>query len=115
MLDEHGPEMPRLPSAPVSVEAERLDAIGGMAAGVAQHLNNTLTVALGNIQLTLKQGIEDRSALCLRAAEGAVRDAVGVLRSLTSFCRTEAIATVAPIDLNRLVDEVLELTSPRWR
>lgn len=115
MLDERTPVGPRRLPTPPSVESERLDAIGGMAAGVEHHLNNILTVALGNIQLTLKQGVEDRSALCLRAAEGAVRDAVDVLRSLTSSCRTEAVATLAPLDLNRLVDEVLELTSPRWR
>ena len=115
MLEERWPELPRPPSDTPSLEAERLDAIGGMAAGVTHHLNNILTVALGNIQLTLKQGVEDRSQVCLRAAEGAVRDAVGVLRSLTAFCRTDAIATQAPLDLNRLVDEVLELTAPRWR
>jgi signal transduction histidine kinase len=115
MPEERWPEIPRPASVPPSVEAERLDAIGGMAAGVTHHLNNILTVALGNIQLTLKQGVEDRSEVCLRAAEGAVRDAVGVLRSLTTFCRTDAIATQMPLDLNRLVDEVLELTAPRWR
>jgi signal transduction histidine kinase len=113
MLDDPWSMMPD--AAPSSMDAERLDAIGGMAAGVAHHLNNILTVALGNIQLTLKQGVENRSEVCLRAAEGAVRDAVGVLRSLTSYCRTEAIAAQAPLDVNRLVDEVLELTAPRWR
>ena len=40
-----------------SVEAERLDAIGGVAAGVAHHLNNILMVALGNIQLALMHGM----------------------------------------------------------
>jgi len=97
------------------VEAERLDAIGGVAAGVAHHLNNILMVALGNIQLTLMYGMEAPQAARLRTAERAVRDAGDLVRSLTSFCRTQPIPAMAPLDLNHLVDEALALTATRWR
>jgi signal transduction histidine kinase len=98
-----------------SVEAERLDAIGGVAAGVAHHLNNILMVALGNIQLALMHGVAERPASRLHSAERAVRDAAEVLRSLTSFCRTQPMSALAPLDLNLIVDDVVELSSPQWR
>jgi len=98
-----------------SVEAERLDAIGGVAAGVAHHLNNILMVALGNIQLALMHGMAERPASRLHSAERAVRDAADVVRSLTSFCRTQPIPAMAPLDLNEIVDDVVELSAPRWR
>ena len=98
-----------------SVEAERLDAIGGVAAGVAHHLNNILMVALGNIQLALMHGMGERPASRLHSAERAVRDAAEVVRSLTSLCRTQPIPAMAPLDLNEIVDEVVELSAPRWR
>lgn len=115
MLDD---DPSRPPTAGPSVEAERLDAIEGMAAGVAHHLNNILMVALGNIQLALKQRpvAEDQaSAARLRTAETAVRDAAAVVGSLTSFCRTEPFVTTTPLDLNGLIGDVMELTAPRWR
>jgi signal transduction histidine kinase len=72
-------------------------------------------VALGNIQLTLMHGVAERGAARLRAAERAVRDAAEVVESLTSFCRTQPISTMSALDLNAIVDEVVELSSPRWR
>ena len=104
-----------MPDHKPSVEAERLDAIGGVAAGVAHHLNNILMVALGNIQLALMHGMPDRPALRLHSAERAVRDAAEVVRSLTSFCRTQPIPAMGPIDMNEIVDDVVELSAPRWR
>ena len=98
-----------------SVEAERLDAIGGVAAGVAHHLNNILMVALGNIQLALMHGMGERPASRLHSAERAVRDAAEVVSSLTSFCRTQPISALGPVDLNEIIDDVVELSAPRWR
>ncbi len=98
-----------------SVEAERLEAIGGMAAGVAHHLNNILMVVLGNIQLALMDGVRPRPEGRLQAAERAVRDAAEVVKSLTSFCRTQPIPAMNPLDINALVDDAVELTAPRWR
>jgi signal transduction histidine kinase len=102
-------------SVHASVEAERLDAISGVAAGVAHHLNNILMVALGNIQLALMQGVGDRPSARLRSAERAVREAADVVRSLTALCRTQPLPAMGPLDLNLLVDDVVDLTAPRWR
>ena len=103
------------PPPGASVEAERLDAIGGVAAGVAHHLNNILMVVLGNIQLSLMQGVEEGPAKRLRVAERAVRDAADVLKSLTAFCRTQPMPAMQPLDLNHVVAEAVELSAPTWR
>lgn len=107
----------RLTPAPAgtSVEAERLDAIGGVAAGVAHHLNNILMVVLGNIQLSLMQGIDEGPAKRLRIAERAVRDAADVLKSLTAFCRTQPMPAMEPVDLNTLLEQVVEITTAQLR
>jgi signal transduction histidine kinase len=111
VLDERASALPSGPS----VEAERLDAIGGVAAGVAHHLNNILMVVLGNIQLSLMQGVDDGPAQRLEIAERAVRDAAEVLRSLTAFCRTQPMPAMCELDLNLVVAEVVELSSEHWR
>ena len=105
------------PPAPAasSVEAERLDAIGGVAAGVAHHLNNILMVVLGNIQLSLMQGLDEAPAKRLRVAERAVRDAADVLKSLTAFCRTQPMPAMETVALNDLVDDVVAMSAGRWR
>ena len=118
MLDHRSESPPAAPLAPAvpSVEAERLDAIGGVAAGVAHHLNNILMVVLGNIQLSLMQGAEDGpAAKRLHIAERAVRDAADVLKSLTAFCRTQPMPAMEALDLNVLIDQVVEMTASRWR
>jgi signal transduction histidine kinase len=68
-------------------------------------------VALGNIQLALMQELGERAATRLRAAEHALRDATDVIGSLAAFCRTQPMPAVAPMDLNRVVDDVVELTA----
>ena len=72
-------------------------------------------VALGNIQLALMHGMPERPAERLHSAERAVRDAADVVRSLTSFCRTQPIPAMGPLDLNDIVEDVVELTTPRWK
>src|SRR2546426_11513634 len=72
-------------------------------------------VALGNIQLALMHGMPERPAERLHSAERAVRDAAEVVRSLTSFCRTQPIPAMGPLDLNDIIADVVELTAPRWR
>jgi signal transduction histidine kinase len=90
------------------LEAERFDAIGGVAAGAAHHLNNVLMVVLGNIQLALMHDMAPASAARLRSADRAAQDAADVVRSLTSFCHTQPYPAMAAIDLNQIVVEALD-------
>jgi signal transduction histidine kinase len=90
------------------LEAERFDAIGGVAAGAAHHLNNVLMVVLGNIQLALMHDMTPASAARLRSADRAAQDAADVVRSLTSFCHTQPYPAMTAIDLNQVVVEALD-------
>ena len=108
-IDSGGASAPGPPYR--ELEAERLDAIGGVAAGVAHHLNNVLMVALGNIQLALMQELGERAATRLRAAEHALRDATDVIGGLAAFCRTQPMPALSPLDLNAVVDDVMQLTA----
>ena len=95
------------------LEAERFDAIGGVAAGAAHHLNNVLMVVLGNIQLALMHDMAPASAARLRSADRAAQDAADVVRSLTSFCHTQPYPAMAPLDLNQVVVEALDAVLPQ--
>jgi signal transduction histidine kinase/ActR/RegA family two-component response regulator len=97
------------------VEAERVRAIGELSAGVAHHLNNLMAVVLGRIQLALRCA-DDTTHVTrnLEIAERGLLDASEVIRRMTALSVGQALPEVVPVDLNALVQEVLELTRPRW-
>jgi signal transduction histidine kinase/CheY-like chemotaxis protein len=76
------------------VHAQKLQAIGLLAGGVAHHFNNLLTVVLGNLQLArrrLKDG-EDIERFLVSAASGAERGAE-VVKQLLTFSRQQVLET----------------------
>src|SRR6266851_42686 len=96
------------------VERERRHAIDELAAGVAHHLNNLKTVALGNVQLTLQHPLPERSTRLLNAVERAVLDAADVVRRLAASTGEPLVGTETSLDLNALVDDTLALSRARW-
>ena len=97
------------------VESERLHAVGELAAGVAHHLNNIMTVILGNVQLTLNDILPPAVIVRLRSTERAVLDATEVVRRMASFSRSEPLDESQEVDLNQVASDVLELTRARWQ
>ena len=97
------------------VRGETLRAVGELAAGAAHHLNNLLAIVLGRIQLALKKFDAPEIQRHLRPAEQAARDGAEVVARLSRFSRGRAEPRLVPLDLNQVVDEVLELTRPRWQ
>jgi signal transduction histidine kinase len=92
------------------IQAEKLAAVGEMAAGIAHELNNPLTTVTGFTELVLDELPEDADnrpdlELVLKEARRA-RD---VVRRLLDFSRRSESERTR-VDINELLDDVLSLT-----
>lgn len=96
-----------------TIETERLHAVGELAAGVAHHLNNVLTVILGSVDLALRRphSVEIGN---LEAIRQAALEVTEIVRRLGSFSRRQSQGPRLIVDLNALVEEALALTRSRW-
>ena len=97
------------------VRGETLRAVGELAAGASHHLNNLLAVVLGRIQIAMRRFASTDIARDLRPAERAVLDGADVVKRLSRFSRGNPEPTIVPVDLNELVEDVVEMTRPRWQ
>jgi signal transduction histidine kinase len=98
----------------VSLQQERLRALGQMASGIAHDINNALVPIVGYAELLEYHGDEQVRARARRLSEAAA-DIVRIVERLRAFYRPrmpeEALEMV---DLNESVRRVVELTRPRW-
>jgi signal transduction histidine kinase len=93
------------------IQAEKLAAVGEMAAGIAHELNNPLTTVTGFTELVLDELPEkNQSRSDLELVLHEARRARDVVRRLLDFSRrSESERTRA--DLNEILDDVLTLTN----
>lgn len=101
------------------VKQERLRALGMMAGGIAHDFNNALTMVLGYGELLMPHVMEhapEREIAYLRHMVAAAQDATHVVSRLREFYRPTTCNDVrTPVDLNDLVEQVVSLTSPKWK
>ncbi len=97
------------------VRGERLKALGELAGGVAHDFNNTLAVILGRAQFLLGQTEDPNLQRQLRVIERAAQDGARTVRRIQEFTRTRPARPHRTVDLNRVVQEAVELTRPRWK
>lgn len=97
------------------VRGETLRAVGAMASGMAHHLNNLLAVMLGRVQLLLLKIDNPEIRRSLEIVERTVLEGAEVLRRVGGFTQVQPASKVAPVDLNQIAQEALELTRPRWQ
>ncbi|HUJ11752.1 MAG TPA: PAS domain S-box protein [Verrucomicrobiae bacterium] len=103
-----------------AVQQERLSALGTMASGIAHDFNNSLVAILGFSELLLNRpdylADKDRVHRYIEMIKVAAQDAGKVADRLREFYRHREEAEIfAPVDINRLVNEAVALTQPKWK
>ena len=91
-------------------QAQKLEAVGSLAAGVAHDFNNVLGVILGNMELLVERIPPDEiSQRYLGRVRTAVNSATAVTRQLLAFS-SKQILQPAILDLNAAVHELNKMT-----
>ena len=93
-------------------QAQKLEAIGTLAGGVAHDFNNVLTVVMGHLELLRDEvEIDSEVAQSLEGIAAACEQAIGVTRSLLTFSRVSR-ASRKVVDLNAIALETLRMMRP---
>jgi signal transduction histidine kinase/DNA-binding response OmpR family regulator len=99
------------------LEQERLSALGQMASGIAHDINN----AISPVTLYVENLLEADPDLSPRAREylpivlRAIDDVAATVARMREFYRSrDAQLALVPVELNKLVEQVIDLTRARW-
>jgi signal transduction histidine kinase/CheY-like chemotaxis protein/uncharacterized membrane protein affecting hemolysin expression len=99
------------------LQQERLRALGQMASGIAHDINNAISpVSLYTDALLEREpNLSERARGYLTTIQGAITDVARTVSRMREFYRErEAQLTLAQVDINSSVRQVVELTRPRW-
>ena len=100
-----------------AMQQERLRALGQMASGVAHDINNALTPAALYLQSLLDRdsSLADRVRNDLKITLQAIEDVAHTIARLREFSRPrEPQLVLLPVDLNKVLQQVMDLTHARW-
>jgi PAS domain S-box-containing protein len=99
------------------LQQERLKALGQMASGIAHDINNAISpVALYTDSLLEREtSLSERARGQLKTVQRAIHDVAATVARMREFYRArEPQMNLAPVHLNELVQQVVELTRARW-
>lgn len=88
-------------------QAQKMEAIGQLAGGIAHNINNLLTGIIGNQSLALLKAAEDIRTYLQNSNNAALR-AAELIKELLAFSRKTRLELV-PLSLNDAVQEVFHL------
>ncbi len=97
------------------IQSEKTQALGEMAAGIAHEFNNILAIIVGKAQLMLERGPEASLREDLGVIEEAAWRAADTVRRLQRFALTRMEQKPSSLDLNKLIEDAVTLTRPRWK
>ena len=99
------------------LEQERLRALGQMASGIAHDINNAISPVAVYVEslLTYESGFSDRARKQLQIIQRAIDDVARTVARMGEFYRRKPGAQeLAPVRVERVLREVLDLTRARW-
>jgi len=99
------------------MQQERLRALGQIASGIAHDINNALSPAALYTQslLTHEPNLSKRSQEHLAVIQRAIEDVAQTVQRMRAFYMPRgAELTLAPVDVNQILTQVIDLTRARW-
>jgi PAS domain S-box-containing protein len=98
------------------MQQERLRALGQMASGIAHDINNAISpVSLYTEALLEREQLSPRARSHLEVIQRAVDDVAQTVQRMGEFYRQrEPQLHLIPVELNKLVRQVIDLTRARW-
>jgi PAS domain S-box-containing protein len=97
-------------------QREKLSSIGLLAAGVAHEINTPLTGVSSYTQMLLGMLAEtDPKHALLQKIRRQTDRATGIVNNLLNFSRTGSVTEFADVNLNRVLDDTLQLLEPQLR
>jgi PAS domain S-box-containing protein len=99
------------------MQQERLRALGQMASGIAHDINNAISPVMLYTESLLEneQNLSERGRNSLETIARAIDDVAATIARLREFYRLrEPQLKLAPVQLNDLIQQVLDLTRARW-
>ena len=102
----------------VVVQQERLRALGQMASGIAHDVNNALSpvVAYSELLLATLTNLPDNARQQLKNIHQSGEDISRIIARMREFYRRHSdTEQLVKVDVNKIIEEVIELTRPRWR
>jgi len=100
------------------MQQERLKALGQMASGIAHDVNNALSPVVGfaDMMLRSEQGLTANGRKYLKHIRTAGEDVAHIVARLREFYRRrDDTESLQELNLNTLVEQVVDMTRPRWR
>ncbi|HET9864112.1 MAG TPA: PAS domain S-box protein [Steroidobacteraceae bacterium] len=99
------------------MQQERLRALGQIASGIAHDINNALSPAALYAQSLLQHEarLSARSREHLAVIQRAIEDVAQTVQRMRAFYMPRGLElTLAPVDLNQVLSQVVEMTRARW-
>jgi signal transduction histidine kinase/ActR/RegA family two-component response regulator len=100
------------------MQQERLRALGQMASGIAHDINNALSPILAFSEMILKKenGLQQTSRKSLEHIHTAGEDIAQTVGRMSEFYRRREVnEQLRLLNVNRIVTQAIEMTSPRWQ
>jgi PAS domain S-box-containing protein len=100
-----------------AMQQERLRALGQMASGIAHDINNAISPVAVYTEslLETEPNLSQRTRQYLETIQRAIGDVAQTVARMGEFYRqAKPQLTLTPVDLGRVIQQVLDLTRARW-